>query len=469
MTESDAVSAFCDDVLGTADAVEIARLIRSGEIHASEAVEAAIARAERVNPSLNAVVTALFASAREEAHRPQRGALGGVPSFVKDTDAVAGSAFSFGSRGLPRQPAAKSSPFVEQFLSVGLVNLGKTTLSEFGLTGTTEPVAHGRTHNPWKLGFSPGGSSGGSAALVAAGVVPIAHANDGGGSTRIPASCCGLVGLKPSRGRLVDFAGTRLMPVRLQQQGMLSRSVRDTAAFYHAAERVYRNRKLPEIGLVRRPGRRLRIGFFSRSSEHAPSHPECVAALNEAAKLCEDLGHTVEEAAPPIDEHFRDDFLLLWSMLAFAIARFGKQLVHPEFDRGGLEDFTEGLALHFGRNVAKAPAAIRRLRSFARRHVRQFDEYDVLMSPTLAKPPPQHGYIGPEVPFETSLERMRGLVPFTPVQNVAGVPAISLPLGRSRAGLPIGIHFSSAMGAERTLLELAMELEEAAPWPTLDG
>ncbi len=468
-TSAQTSSAFCDDVLGRADAVEIARRIRAGEIHPREAIEAAIVRTERVNPLLNAVATPLFDAARNEANAPKSGAFAGVPSFVKDTDTLVGTPLSFGSRALPNIPSEKSSPFVEQFLALGLIALGKSTLSEFGLTGTTESLRHGPTHNPWKLGFSPGGSSGGSAALVAAGAVPIAHANDGGGSTRIPASCCGLVGLKPSRGRLVEFEGTHLMPVKLQHQGLVSRTVRDTAVFYQAAEKLHRNRKLPEIGLVTGPGRRLRIGAFSNLSEHEPAHPECVAAAAEASALCEQLGHVVQPVPPPFDERFHEDFLLLWSMLAFAIVRFGRQLVHPELRRDGFEEFTEGLARHFSDNFTRAPAAIRRLRRFARTHPKVFEDYDVLLCPTMAMPPPEHGYVGPGVPFETLLERMRWMVPFTPIQNVTGTPAVSLPLGRSRTGLPIGIQLASAMGAERTLLELAFELEEASPWATLAG
>jgi len=416
------------------DAVEIARLIEAGEIHAREAVEAAIARAERVNPSLNAIATPLFDSARRDAESPCPGPFAGVP---------------------------------EQFLSLGLVNLGKTTMPEFGLTGTTEALVYGSTHNPWKLGFSPGGSSGGSAALVAAGVVPIAHANDGGGSIRIPASCCGLVGLKPSRGRVVEVEGSALLPVKILNQGMLSRSVRDTAAFFHAAERYYRNPKLPEIGLVTRPGRRLRIGFFTELDKNTPSHPECVAAVAEAARLCEGLGHSVEEVPPPVDDRFHEDFFLLWAMLAFAVTRFGTRLVHPDFDNTKVEEFTEGLARHFKENAPRAPAAIWRLRRFAHRYARGFDGYDVLMNPTVAMPPPEHGYIGPEVPFETAMERLKWFIPFTPTQNIAGGPAISLPLGRSQEGLPLGVHFASPLGDERTLLELALEIEAAAPWPSL--
>jgi amidase len=461
------VSAVCDDVLGTADAVEISRRIRAKEIHPREAVDAAISRARRVNPLLNAIATPLFDSARKEAEVPHTGTFAGVPSFVKDSDAVAGSPVLFGSRGLPREPAEESSPFVGQFLSLGFITLGKTTTPEFGLTGTTEARLHGPTHNPWRQGFTPGGSSGGSAALVAAGVVPIAHANDGGGSIRIPASCCGLVGLKPSRGRLTEIEGSELLPVKILNQGMLSRSVRDTAVFYHSAEKYYRNPNLPEIGLVTRPGRRLRIGFFSEIGEHAPADPECVAAVHDAAKLCERLGHSVERVPPPFDERFHEDFFLLWATIGFVITRFGKQLIHPQFDRTKVEEFTEGLARYFRENMHKAPMTLWRLRRFAHQYARGFDAYDVLMNPTVAMPPPEHGYIGPDVPFEIALERLKWFIPFTPTQNVSGGPAISLPLGQSKKGLPIGVQFASPIGGERTLLELALEIEAAAPWPSV--
>lgn len=465
--ESKALSAHSDDALGGSDAVDIAGRIRRGEIRASDAVQAAIARAERVNPQLNAIAAPLFDSAREQADRPSSGVFAGVPTFIKDSDAVQGSPARFGSRGMPIEPAEESTPFVKQFLSVGLVNLGKATTPEFGFTGTTEALLYGPTHNPWRRGFSPGGSSGGSAALVASGVVPIAHANDGGGSIRIPASCCGLVGLKSSRGRVLAVKGSGLLPIKIVHQGMLSRSVRDTATFFCAAERYYRNPRLPEIGLVSRPGRRLRIGFFSDIGEHTPAHPDCVEATNEAAKLCESLGHSVEPAPLPFDEEFHEDFFALWATLAFAVTRFGKKLVHPDFDRRQVEPFTEDLAQHCLENASSVPAAILRLRKFASRYAREFERYDVLMNPTVATPPPEHGHIGPDVPFATCLERLKWFIPFTPIQNISGSPAISLPLGRNGEGLPIGIQFASPMGDERSLLELALELEEAAPWPNL--
>lgn len=466
-TGIETASAFCDDALGSADAVEIADRIREREICSRDAVEAAIARCERVNPMLNAVAAETFDEARTQALEPRSGTLAGVPSFIKDTDPVVGSPMRFGSRGLPSTPATYSSPFVHQFLGTGLISLGKTTTPEFGLTGTTEPLLHGPTHNPWKLGFSSGGSSGGSAALVAAGVVPIAHANDGGGSIRIPAACCGLVGLKPSRGRLAAAEGSALLPIKIVHQGMLSRTVRDTAAFYHAAERLDRNRALPKIGLVTHPGRRLRIGFFSEIEDGVPSHPECVAAVEAAAALCEQLGHDVEPVQRPFDERFHEDFFFLWATLAFAITRFGTRLIHPDFDSTRVEDFTEGLAQFCKEHALEVPAAIWRLRRFSSRYADGFRRYDVLMNPTVAMPPPELGFIGPDVPFETALERLKWFIPFTPVQNVAGGPAISLPLAQSSKGLPIGIQLAGPMGAERTLLELALELEEASPWPRL--
>lgn len=464
MPDESAISAFCDDVLGSADAVEIARRIDSGEIQAIEAVEAAVSRAERVDPALNAIATPLYDSARAQATDSRRGVFAGVPSFVKDTDAVAGSPVLYGSRGLPAKPADKTSAFAKQFLSLGLVNLGKTTTPEFGLTGTTEALAYGPTQNPWKLGFTPGGSSGGSAALVAAGVVPIAHANDGAGSIRIPASCCGLVGLKPSRGRFAAVEGSGLLPINILHQGMLSRSVRDTAVFLRGAEQYRRNPKLPEVGLVTRSGKRLRVGVFSDLGDGRPVHPECVTAADHAAKLCEDLGHSVESIRPPWVDGFHRAFFMLWATMAFVVTRFGKQIIHPEFDRTKVEELTEGLAIHFKRNATRMPKALWVLRNAGREYARVLERYDVLLSPTLATPPPRLGHLGPEVPFGTSLKRLGRFIPFTPIQNVHGGPAISLPLSRSETGLPIGVQFASAMGDERTLLQLALELEEASPW-----
>jgi len=466
--EKKLINAYGEDVLGTRDGIELAALIAAGEIQASEAVEAAIARARKVNPVLNAIVTETFESARIQSQEPGTGLLAGIPTFIKDTDHVKGVPTLMGSRALPNRPADESSRFVEQFLSVGLVSLGKSTLPEFGLTATTESHATGATRNPWNLDYSTGGSSGGSAALVAAGVVPLAHGNDGGGSIRIPAACCGLVGLKPSRSRLADVAGAEKMPINLVCQGVLSRSVRDTAAFYAAVEARYRNPELPEIGLVQHPGKeRLRIGLFTDTPDNNPCHTDSAEVAGQAGQLCEDLGHHVEAIACPFKAQVMEDFLIYWGMLAFFIHHFGKNVFKTEIDKKKLEIWTLELSRFFRKNVLKAPFVISRLKKFSNQYENIFSNYDILLSPTLSHAPPMIGYFGPEVSFETHFERLRQYVAFTPQQNAAGAPAISLPMGFSRSGLPIGIQFAAACGREKRLLELAFELEEARPWSML--
>jgi amidase len=465
-SENQSTNAYCDDVLGTRDGIELAKLIAAGEIKASEAVEAAISRATKVNPALNAIVTETFEQARKQQKKTGTGLLAGVPSFIKDTDSIKGAPTLMGSRSLPIKPADVSSGFVEQFLSVGLVCLGKTTLPEFGLTASTESLATGSTRNPWNLDYSAGGSSGGSAALVAAGVVPLAHGNDGGGSIRIPAACCGLVGLKPSRSRLADVEGAEKMPINIVCHGVLSRSVRDTAAFYAAAEKHYRNPGLPEMGLVQHPGKkRLRIGLYTDTPYNTPSHPDSVAAAVNAGKLCEDLGHHVATIPYPFKAQVMEDFLIYWGMVAFFIHHFGKTLFKTEFDSAKLELWTLELSRFFKKNLLKAPFVFRRLKKFSNQYENIFSDFDILLSPTLSHAPPKIGYLGPEVDFETHFERLRQYVGFTPIQNIAGAPAISLPLGFSRKGLPIGSQFAAAYGQDKRLLELALELEEARPWP----
>jgi len=461
------VSAFRDDVLGTSDAVEIRRKIKHGEITAVEAVDAAVARAEGVNPVLNAIATPQFDSARARAAAARRGAFAGVPTFIKDTDPVEGVPLLFGSRGMPNEPSTKTSEFVVQLFDLGFISLGKTTTPEFGLTGTTEALLYGPTRNPWNIEHSTGGSSGGAAALVAAGVVPIAHANDGGGSIRIPASCCGIVGLKPSRGRLPDVEGAALIPVKIIHQGVVTRTVRDTAAFYHAAEQQRPHRSLPKIGLVEGFGPRRRIRFFSQWDHDHETDPDVAASIERIARLCEAHGHSVEEVPFPFNAALADDFLALWSTMAFGILQFGRQLIHPRFDKRQVEEFTRGLARMFREHAFNMPAAIRRLRRFGSFYASLFGDCDVLLTPTVATPPPRLGHLGPEVPFDLAIERLRAFLPFTAVQNISGAPAMSVPAGMSKRGLPIGVQLAAALGQERTLLELAFELEESAPWPLI--
>ncbi|MDI6795916.1 MAG: amidase [Desulfatibacillaceae bacterium] len=467
MENSKQVSAFCDDILAKMDAVEISKRIASGEIKASEAVEAAIARAKKVNPKLNAIVTDTFDEAMTNARNLRNNFFRGVPAFIKDNDDIKGVPTLQGSRAVASKPAKESSAFVKQFLSTGLIPLGKTSLPEFGLTATTEPLLSGPARNPWNTGFSTGGSSGGSAAMVAAGVVPIAHGNDGGGSIRIPAACCGLVGLKPSRDRLVNHEAAKFLPVNIVHQGVLTRTVRDTAYFFHAAEQYYKNPRLPEIGLVQHPGKkRLKIGFYTDCPYHKACDLEISQGVHSMAKTCEELGHTVREITSPITRQMGDDFIVYWGMLAFMIKWLSGPTFGKGFDRSKVEPLTTGLSRHFIKKSYRLPFMPFVMMRFAKLYNQILGDYDALLSPVLGHEQPEVGVMGPDVPFELALDRLEKFVPFTPAQNVLGTPAISLPTGHLTAnGLPGAIQFAAATGQEKTLLELSYEIEEARPWP----
>ncbi|MBN1471811.1 MAG: amidase [Syntrophaceae bacterium] len=463
------ISAFCNDALGNLDGVGIARKISSGDISAAEAVESAITRAQAVNPAINAIVTETFDRARRQVQKTLSGPFAGVPSFIKDTDDVEGVPTLWGSRALPNKPVQTTKRFVKQFFSLGFICLGKSALPEFGLTATTEPRSSGITRNPWNTDYSTGGSSGGSAALVASGIVPIAHGNDGGGSIRIPAACCGLVGLKPSRGRLERVEGDSLMPVNILHQGILTRTVRDTAAFYASAEQYRCAPKMPEIGDVQHPGRRrLRIALFTDTPYGTPCHTESSDLVRRIGTLCERLGHKVTEISCPCNAQMADDFILYWGLTAFSIRFFGRLIIAPGFDKNKLEPWTIEISRHFQKNFLKLPSTIKSLIKFTKTYNDIFSACDILLNPTLAHPAPEIGYMGPDVPFDEAFERVRQYVVFTPQQNVTGTPAISLPVGFSANGLPLGVQFGAAFGQEKTLLELAFELEEANPWPRID-
>lgn len=462
------VSAYRDDALGDLDCVALAERIHRGEITSEDVVSAAVARSRDVNPELNAIVCDSYDSALARARSGVSGRFGGLPTFIKDTDAVEGLPLGFGTTAFPSHANRKSSGYVQQMLATGLVSLGKTTLPELGLTATTESLATGPTRNPWNTGHSTGGSSGGSAALVAAGVVPIAHANDGGGSIRIPASCCGLVGLKPSRGRLVPADGAKFFPIDIISQGVVTRSVRDTAAFLAAAESVRGSRRLAPVGLVEGAGRtKYRIACFTDSPDGVPSDPECAAAAEGAAQTLEALGHSVDRIRCPFDNQITDDFIVYWGFAPWSIGLFGKRVFGRDYDHSKLDQWSMALGDLFRSNLRRMPGILWRLRRFGHTYDSLFQRYDVLLSPTLAQPPVPLGHISPDVPYDTALERLMRYATFTPVQNLSGGAAISLPLARSAGGLPIGVQLAGNVGAERRLLELSFALEEATPWQTL--
>ena len=463
------VSSSPKDSLGTMDAIETAERIGAGEISAEQAISAAIERLRLVEPQLNAIVCERFDQALVQARalpaRQRPLPFSGVPCLIKDNTSLAGLPTRHGSRGTPPAAAVSDDEITRCFLSTGLIPIAKTALPEFGLTATTERSHGAPTHNPWNTAYSCGGSSGGSAALVAAGVVPVAHANDGGGSIRIPAACCGVVGLKPSRHRLPTLAVADKMPINLLAEGLVSRTVRDTAAFYAGAEQHCPASGLPAIGNVEAAGQqRLRIALCTEHPAGGDCDPQVIAAVEEAARVCEQLGHKVEEISSPVPPQMPDDFLLYWARMAASINYMGRLAFGPDFNRRQLEPLTYQLSRHYMSRMWRSPGAIGRLRKFASDYQGLFDQYDLFLTPVLATPPAELGFLGPDLDFDTVAGRLRNYAAFTPAQNVSGTPAISLPLGRSSQGLPIGVQFAAGMGQERRLLEIAFELELAMPW-----
>jgi amidase len=465
------IHVFGDDALGDHDAVGLVDALRAGEVSAAELCEAAIARTEAVQPTLNGLAYRAFDQARERATapRPYGGYFDGVPSFIKDNVAVEGWPTMQGTDAWAPRPMPADGAFARVFLSTGLLPLGKTQMSEFGFSASAEHPRLGAVRNPWNPEHTAGASSSGSGAFVAAGVVPIAHANDGAGSIRIPAACNGLVGLKPTRGRLPLDRETAQMPLHLVADGVVSRSVRDTAAFLREAERVYRNPKLPPIGDVTRPSKqRLRIAFCTESIVRHAS-PEIRELTLKAAALLEELGHKITEINNPVPARFKDDFLLYWQFLAFAIVRGGRRMIGPSFDRTKLDNLTLGLDRNAARNLHKVPLAIARLSTSRRFTARLSATYDAVLMPTLCEETPRIGHLDPTAPYEQIMDRLMDWVAFTPLQNATGDPAISLPLAESASGLPVGMMLSTVRGREARLLELAYELEEARPWPLIQA
>ena len=461
------IHAFSDDVMGDHDATALAALIRSGDISPQEVLNAAVARAKQVEDKLNGIVTPAFDFEAPPAIAPLRGFFAGVPTLIKDNTDLAGLPTLHGSKAVAHHLAGQSSPFARQYMAQGFVALGKSSLPEFGFNASTEPAHAPATRNPWNPAFSSGASSGGSAALVAAGVVPIAHANDGGGSIRIPAACCGLVGLKPSRNRMVNNPATKALPINIIGEGVVTRSVRDTAHFFAEAEKYACNPRLPAVGEVRGPAaKRLRIGLVMDSITGQATDHATRQAVEKTAALLESLGHTIKPMEVPIHPLFAEDFAHYWSMLAFLLSKAGKHAIGPGFDARAVDGLTTGLARRFRSNLRKTPGMLWRLSRSHAAYTQGMDGagVDLVLSPTLAHTTPKLGYLSPEQPFEELFERLMQYAAFTPLANATGAPALSLPMGMTDHNLPVGVHFSAHHGRERTLLELAFELEEAAPW-----
>ncbi|MBV9485389.1 MAG: amidase [Frankiaceae bacterium] len=460
------VHAFTDDALGTHDAVSLAALVRNGEVTAEELASAAADRARAVDPQLNAVQLDLFDRPRIAGNRDA--ALYGVPTFVKDNTDVRGLPTNNGSEAYQAPPAKHDGAYARQFLATGVTLLGKSRLPEFGFNASTEYMTEPPVRNPWNTDHSVGASSGGSAALVAAGVVPIAHANDGGGSIRIPAANAGLVGLKPSRHQHIDGEQASHLPINMISEGVVSRTVRDTAAFLAAAEDHWRNPAIPPLGKVQGPAdRQLRVGLVLGTVNGAPIDTETRAAVENTARLLEKAGHVVEPMSLPVTDQFAEDFLQYWALLADLACGTGKLILDRGFDKTRCDGLTLGLRDYHRSNLRRTPGALRRLRKISREHADMFGHVEVVLSPVLAHPAPELGYLSPTLPFETLIERLTEYVVFTPLNNIAGTPAISLPMAMAQTGVPIGVQLSAGYGDERTLLELAYTLEAEQPFATI--
>ena len=485
------------DPYETYDGLALADLVRRKAVSPVELVDSAIARIERFNPMLNAVVTQAFEQARSAALQPiSEAPFAGVPFLLKDLMAAsAGIRLSNGSRYFRDYAPDHDSELVARFKAAGFIVLGKTNTPEFGLVPVTEPLMHGPTFNPWDVSRTPGGSSGGSAAAVAARMVPIAHASDGGGSVRIPASCCGLFGLKPTRGRnpLGPDIGEGWHGAIVEH--VLTRSVRDSAAVLDATNGPDRGAPYfaappdrPYLNEVGTPPGKLRIAYSAKPPIAAQVHPDCVAAMEAAARLCESLGHHVEQATPILDQHgFVNAFLLVLAAETAAELDFAKATVGRVPAADDFEVPTRLLAL-LGRqyHAGELAAAVRTLQLASRQVAEFFETYDMLLTPTLAAPPVRIGELQPRgveamaqsliaslragwlVKFlggiEKLAERVFDFIPFTPLFNVTGQPAMSVPLHWNAAGLPIGVHFVGRYGAEASLFRLAAQLETAQPW-----
>ena len=455
------------DALLSYDAMGLAELVRTRQVSPREVVEATIRRIEALDSKINAMVTRTFERGLKAAEKVDpKAPLAGVPFLLKDNIDVAGVKSTHGSAFYKNHIAKVSAPMVQIHEAAGLIILGKTNMPEVGLAPTTEPLLLGACHNPWDLQYSSGGSSGGSAAAVAAGYLPVAHASDGGGSIRIPASCCGIFGLKPSRLRMVAGSTNQ---ADFAVDHCVSRSVRDSALLFSLTQDRSSNAPFKPVEFVSGPGRqRLKIGLCMQNHFGKLPHPDVQHAIEAAAKLCEDLGHTVVQVENPISgEAFERHFMALFSTRISALAaQVAEQTGKPAAQSGMLEPFTLGFD-EKGRALGSdaVEKAGKYFGNAGITYAQWMQAFDMVLTPVLPTPPAQLGYLSDTaVGYETLSRRVFDYMAYTPIQNALGLPAMSVPLGMSAKGLPIGSHFVAKPGDEKTLFELAYELEQAQPW-----
>jgi amidase len=452
------------------DATGLARLIEKGDVSADEVASAALEAVRRTNGRLNALAGPLF----EEPLACRRdGPFAGVPFLIKDLVLHAeGVPTSWGSRLADGLSFPHDTELMKRFRNAGLAAVGRTTVPEFGLNSSTESALYGATQNPWKPGRTPGGSSGGSAAMVAAGAVPVAHANDGGGSIRIPAALCGLVGLKPSRGRIPVGPDMDIALAGLGVEFVVTRSVRDAAKLLELVSGFAPGDFIPvpplRLPSEQRP-RRLRIAWSLRPEVDVPIDPDVLRGFSDTLSLLRDLGHELVESDPPFDrDQLFEMMVTIWSGFLANIVFMAMPALGRAFDPARLEASSLACAEHGRRLAATDLFQAEGARNLITRAVcGWFEPYDVLLTPTTAAPAWSLGVNDGSEGIWDAHRWVRWVfeyTPFTALWNVTGLPAISLPLATSSDGLPIGMQFVAPWGREDTLVDLAYELEASRPW-----
>lgn len=455
------------------DALGLADLVRKGEVSAQELLTVAIDAAAKINPAVNCIVENLNDRAMASINnKVPQGVFGGVPFLLKDLGtALEGTVTTNGSRFYQNAKMDYTSTVVKRHQQAGLVVFGKTASPEFGGTGTTESTLFGDTRNPWDLSKTSGGSSGGASAAVAAGILPMAHATDGGGSIRIPASCCGLFGLKPSRGRTPH--GPKALSATLSVTHAVSRSVRDSAVLLDVTAGAEAGQTLiapPSqktfFSATQTAPKRLRIGLIAEAVTRSQVHPECVKAADNAARLCESLGHHVERIKLPVDPQF---FFAAYGPVSAASLVSRVQLREKQLGRRVTEADLEPITwLRYQQakdtSAAQLFEAQKNLEVIARDMALMQETVDVLLSPTLASPPVDLGVLSLDQPNGAYQQAATDVAAFTMLYNGTGQPAMSVPLHWTDSNLPVGVMFAGRYGEEYTLLQLAAQLEQAQPW-----
>ncbi|MXW72883.1 MAG: amidase [Chromatiales bacterium] len=451
------------------DATETARRIREGKLDPAAHLRETLRRITRLDQQLNAVVARI-----DEDDVGQRleqvdwdAPFAGVPFLVKETTPYPNLRLTYGSRWLQDHIAVDKDPLIQAFEKIGFVVVGVSNAPEFGLTDVTEPLLLGATRNPWNLARSPGGSSGGAAAAVAAGLVPFAHGTDGGGSLRAPASHCGVFALKPSRGRpfaTPSLPGAEWLPDLVSRFG-LTRSVRDAQGILAALSKMSGYEMPPKVG--QRHDNHYRIAATGIPLHAGDIDPAVARVYDAAVAHCRDLGHSVTTLEWPFDAHaMHTAFFGAWAGFAKAYIEFISQRLQRPIERLKLEPWTVGLL-----DIADALTGKERIRISSILHDAQiahndlFGDFDLLLTPVYAKPPPQIGEHHTSLPFHTVYKRVTRAVAFTPIQNVAGAPAVSVPFAVSDADLPIGVQFAAAPGQDEMLLQFASAVQASRPWP----